>query len=240
MRISRGRLFIFSLLAALFMAFAAAALNAQLPDQASVIQHIDSAIRSRFDHVASFTVTEHYSVLRDSDKNNPMAEMTVKTYYQRDTGKTYTILSQTGSSVVKKMAFEPLLDTEKRVNEPANREAFWFTSANYEMKLQPGTQPLNGHTCYVLAISPKHKAPNLIEGTLWVDVNDYSTVQIQGVASKSPSVFAGPAHMMRQYANVAGYPQATHARAETNAFLIGKIVITIDYSDYQVQLRPIP
>jgi hypothetical protein len=31
---------------------------------------------------------------------------------------------------------------------------------------------------------------------------------------------------------------ATHARAVSNSFLLGKTVVTIDYRDYQVQLRP--
>jgi hypothetical protein len=44
--------------------------------------------------------------------------------------------------------------------------------------------------------------------------------------------------MTRQYAIVAGFAQATHASAVSNSFLFGKTVVTIDYRDYQVQLRP--
>jgi hypothetical protein len=229
-----------SLLATLCAASASIALPAQQPDPASVIWHIDAAVHDRFDHLAGYTVIEHYSVFRGDDQTHPSAEMTVKTLYQRDIGKTYTILSQSGSAIMQKMAFDKLLDNEKIINAPANRESSWLVSANYDMKLQPGTQRLDGRDCYVLSISPRYKAPNHIEGNLWVDVNDFSIVQIQGVASKSPSMFAGPTKMTRQYTKVAGYAEATHASAETNAFLFGKITVTIDYSDYQVQLRPSP
>ncbi|MGD0893992.1 MAG: hypothetical protein ABR923_20910 [Terracidiphilus sp.] len=238
MRIYRGPSITFVLSAALFGFTAVIALPAQRPDQASVIQHLDAVVRARFDHVQSFTVTEHYKVFRGDENSQPMAEMTVKTQYQRSSGKTYTILSESGPSLVKKMAFGPLLDNEKHINDPATREASWFISANYDMKLQPGTQQLSGRECYVLSISPKRKAPNLIEGNLWVDVRDYSAVQIQGVASKNPSIFAGATQMMRQYANIDGYAQAVHARAESSAFLLGKIIVTIDYSNYQIQMRP--
>ena len=44
--------------------------------------------------------------------------------------------------------------------------------------------------------------------------------------------------MMRQYANVEGFAQATHARAQSDSFLFGQTVVKIDYQDYQVQLGP--
>jgi hypothetical protein len=212
--------------------------RAQQPDAAAVIRGIDAAVHARFDSIAEFTVTEHYAVFRGKDATKPMAEMTVKTLYKRDEGKSYTILSQSGPDIVKKMAFSSLLDNEKRINDPVTREASWFISANYEMKLRPGgPQLLDGRECFVLDITPKHKAPNLIVGTMWVDAKDESLVQIQGMASKSPSIWAGPTQMMRQYVNIHGFAMATHARAESSSFLFGQTVVTIDYSDYQIKLR---
>jgi outer membrane lipoprotein-sorting protein len=222
----------------IFGCVALGSLTAQQLDESSVIQHIDAAVKARFDGIESFTVIEHYAVYRGNNETDPVAEMTVKTLYKRDSGKTYTILSQSGPEIVQKIAFGQLLDNERRINQPGNREASWFTSANYAMKLKPGgTQLLNGRDCLVLAITARRKAPNLINGTIWVDPRDYSIMQIQGVASKSPSLFAGPPQMMRQYANVSGFAQATHAQAISNSFLFGETVVTIDYRDYQVQLR---
>ena len=43
--------------------------------------------------------------------------------------------------------------------------------------------------------------------------------------------------MMRQYMQLEGYPMATHARAESRSFLFGRTVVTIDYSDYKLQLK---
>jgi outer membrane lipoprotein-sorting protein len=216
-----------------------ASFHAQQPDSSAVIRSIDAAVHARFDAIAEYTVTEHYAVYRGSGATKPMAEMTVKTLYRRDEGKNYTILSQSGPEIVQKMAFRTLLDNEQRINQPGNREASWFTSANYEMNLKPGgPMQLDGRECLLLAISPKRKAPNLIVGTIWVDAKDGSIVQIQGMASKSPSFWAGPTQMTRQYINVNGFAMATHARAVANSFLFGQTVVTIDYSDYHIQLRP--
>ena len=78
----------------------------------------------------------------------------------------------------------------------------------------------------------------MINGNIWVDVNDFSLAQIDGIASKSPSPFAGTTHLMRQYAQIDGFPMAMHARAESSSLLFGRTVVTIDYSDYQLQLGP--
>ncbi|MGD0789242.1 MAG: hypothetical protein ABR898_14765 [Terracidiphilus sp.] len=211
---------------------------AQQMDAASVIQRVDAAVKARIDHVAAYTVTEHYAVYRGKDETHPAAEMTVRTEYKAETGKNYTILSQSGSGLIHKYVLAPLLDNEKTINLPGNRERSWFASANYEMQLKPGgVQRLDGRDCYALAIVPKHKAPNLIEGTLWVDAKDGSIARIEGTASQSVSVFTEPARVMRQYVSVNGYAMATHARAVSDSFLLGRTTVTIDYLDYQLQLR---
>jgi hypothetical protein len=208
-------------------------------DESSVIRGIDAAIKARLEAVSGFTVIEHYVVFRGNDETHPAAEMTVKTTYSKDTGKSYAILSESGSDIVRHFVLDALLENEKRINEPGNREASWFTSANYEIKLQPGgIQRVDGRDCIAVTMNPRQKGSNLIQGTMWVDAKDFSTVEIRGSATKSPSLLTGPAQVMRQYANVSGFAQATHARAVSNSLLFGQTVVTIDYRDYQIELRP--
>jgi hypothetical protein len=220
--------------AALLIATAAA----QQPDASTVIHGIDEEVQARVNHVEGFTDIEHYAVFRGDDETHPSAEMTARDTYKKGHGKTYTILSQSGSGVVQRYGLHPLLKNETDINEPSKVEESWFNSANYEMRLEAGeVQAVNGRKCYVLAITPKRPAPNMIDGTLWVDANDYSIVKVQGVASKSPSIFAGTTHMMREYVNIDGYPMATHARAESESHWFGRTVVVIDYSDYRLQVR---
>jgi hypothetical protein len=51
-------------------------------------------------------------------------------------------------------------------------------------------------------------------------------------------LFTGPTQVIRQYANISGFSQATHLRAVSDSFMFGKTIVTIDYKDYQVELRP--
>jgi len=207
-------------------------------DPAAVIRLVDAAVGARFENILGFTDVEHYAVYRGDDQVHPVAEMIVKDTYKKGVGKSYVILSENGSSILLRFGLKPLLESEQTINEPGNVEKSWFNSANYNMKLNSATvQKLNGRDCFALEINPKQQAPNLIIGTMWVDAKDGTLVQIEGVASKNPSVFSGTTHMMRHYTNIDGYSMAIHAHAESDSPLFGRTTVTIDYSDYQLELK---
>ncbi len=207
-------------------------------DPGAVVRGIDAAVFSRVNSIAGYTVTEHYAVFRGKDETHSVADRTVKTTYRRDTGKSYEIVSEGGSALVRHMGLDPILEREKEINLPANVEQSWITSANYVMTLKPGTEKVDGRDCLVLAINPKRKATNLIVGNLWVDAKNYTIVRLEGTASKAPSVFAGETHMLRQYANIGGFAMAMHARGESSTFLYGRTVVKIDYTNYNIERRP--
>ena len=216
--------------------FCAAEAPAAKLDQAAVIRGIDAAVKYRIDHISGYTVTEQYKVFRGGDEKNPVAAMTVKTTYKRESGKSYQIVSEDGSTVIRHMGLYPILDREKEINLPGNVQKAWINSSNYEMTLKPGLQQMGGRDCLLVEIHPKEKAPNLIDGTVWVDAKDFTIVRLEGTASKAPSIFAGTTHMMRDYTDMYGISMATHARAESSTFLYGKTVVTIDYIGYQIQM----
>jgi outer membrane lipoprotein-sorting protein len=219
--------------------FTLAPASSQQPDTNAVIRGIDAAVAARVNRIAGYTVTERYAVYRGEDEKHSVADMIVKTTYRRETGKSYEVLSSGGSAFIRKFGLDTILANEKEINLPGNVEHSWITSENYDMSLKSGNiQNFDGRDCLVVSITPKRKAPNLIVGTIWVDAKDYTIVRLEGIASKAPSVFAGATHVMRQYANVDGFSMATHARAESTTFLYGKTVVTIDYSSYDIRLRP--
>jgi hypothetical protein len=212
--------------------------SAQEPNPAGVIHGVDAAVAARFENVLSFTDVERYAVYRGNDETHPVAEMTVRDNYKKGVGKTYDVLSESGSSIFLHVGLKPLLESEQNINQPGNVEKSWFNSSNYDLKLNSAAvQQRNGRACYALDIAPKEKAPNLIVGTIWVDTRDQTLVEIDGVASKDPSPFSGTTHMMRRYTNIDGFSMATHARAESDSPLFGRTVITIDYSDYKLEIR---
>lgn len=216
--------------------FVAMAASAQAPE--AIVRSVDGAVQARYNNILAFTDSEHYAVYRGDDETHPVAEMTVIDNYKKGVGKSYTIVSESGSSIILKFGLRPLLENEKQINLPGNLEKSWFISDNYQMKLRPGGPVrLNGRACYIFDIAARNKAPNTMNGSMWVDASDGTLAQIDGMATEAASVFSGPAHMHREYANIEGYSMAMRARAESKSAVFGRTVVTIDYSHYKLQIQ---
>ena len=209
------------------------------PTEPDVIRGIDASVASREENLLGYTVTEHYAVFRNQDKIHPAAEMTVKTTYKKDKGKSFQVLIGSGSEIIRNQVLGRVLASERTATEPANRVTALITSANYTMHVK-GAEVVSGRSCIALAIAPRHVAPFLFEGDLWVDASDYSIVQLSGFTAKSPSIFAGPTQVARKYAVIDGFPMATHGSATSTSWLFGQTNIEIDYSGYQIEHRPPP
>lgn len=209
---------------------------AQEPTAAQIVARIDAAVQTRVASIAAYTVTEHYSVFRDGDQTHPAAAMTVKTTYQRVTGKSYQILAESGSEILRHTVLRSILSNEQEINRPGIREGAFFTSSNYQMTIKPGgAQTIDGRTCYAVEIKPRPGSQHLVTGTLWADAANGQIVQVAGKVQKGLSFVTGSVEVFRKYANLEGFAEATSARAESNSFLFGRTVVTIEYRDYQIE-----
>jgi hypothetical protein len=225
-------------LASLLLCFSgAASVCGQSPDLPAIVRGVDASVKDRLNRLASYTVTEHYAVFRGHDDSKPTAEMQVKTTYRKETGKSYEVLSQSGSSLWRNEVLKTLLENEQRMSRPGNVETALINSSNYDMKLdQNAAQMLNGRQCLVLDITPRRKSQYLFKGQLWVDAHDYAIVQLKGAAAKSAFFLANAAEVSRQYTEIDDLPMATHAEAVSGSALLGQTVVKVDYNGYQLQL----
>jgi hypothetical protein len=211
----------------------------QQPDIATIVRGVDASVKNRIDHLAAYTVTEHYALFRGKDETHPAAEMLVKTTYRKQTGKAYEIVSQSGSGFWRNEVLATLLDNEKRMSRPGNVETALVNSTNYEMKPDASQrEQLNGRDCLVLDINPRRTSQFLFKGKLWVDAQNYAIVQLKGTASKTAFFLASAAEVTRQYDEMSGLPMATHAEAISAGTLLGQTVVKIDYTNYQLELLP--
>jgi hypothetical protein len=211
--------------------------RAQQLDIATIIRGVDASVKNRIDHLAGYTATEHYAVFRGHDGTKQVADMVVKTTYLKESGKSYTILSQSGSGFWRSEVLDRLLDNEKLMTKPGNVETALITSANYEMKLDANPrQQINGRECLLLDITPRRKSQYLFKGQLWVDAKAFGIVELKGIAGKSPFFLASAAEVTRQYTELEGVPMATHVAAVSGNTFLGQTVVKIDYSDYRLDL----
>src|SRR5271166_5564725 len=82
----------------------------QTAESAAIVSRIDTAAQSRYEHVLGFTDIENYAIYRGSDETHPAASMIVKTTYRKGEGKSYEVLSQSGSGLLLRFGLHPLLD----------------------------------------------------------------------------------------------------------------------------------
>jgi len=204
---------------------------------AEILRGIDEAVLNRANAIARYDVVEHYSIFR-SGEATPSAQETVHTAYNRNTGKQYMPITQSGSSLLRRTVMERVLAGEKEINLPANREGSWFTSRNYEMKPESGTVERNGHPCILVDIHARRQSPHLFNGKLWIDAADFTIVRMEGAPVQSPSIFAGESSVSRDYVKVDGFAMATHTEAHSHSFLFGDTLITIEYTDYKIVREP--
>lgn len=208
---------------------------AQASSNDAVIRGVDAAVTARDENVLAYTVTERYSVFRNDEKD-PAAQVVVKTTYRKDEGKSYSIVSESGSALIRRQLIPRILENERELTQPKNRPQAVITSANYNMQVK-AEQEIAGRKCLLVEVSPRRPSPYLFSGKLWVDATDQSIVQFEGIAAKSPSVFTGATQVSRTYDRVNGYPMATRATAISNSWLLGRTTVQIDYADYEMSLR---
>lgn len=211
----------------------------QASSSAQVLKAVDASVTRREAGLVGYTAIEHYAVFRSSDAVHPAAEMTVRATYRSTSGKSYEILSESGSQFLRKAVLERTLQNERDLTKPAERVRALIDTGNYKMQVASNAT-LDDRPCIVLQISPRRAASYLFTGQIWVDSRDGTIVQLKGTTAKPVSILTGRTQVARNYTLVDGYPMATRATATTSVAVIGQIRMVIDYSDYHLQFAPQP
>lgn len=207
------------------------------PSPAEIIQRIDQAVQHRTQSVSAYTVQELYSLYRNGE-TSPSVQVTVKTTYNRSTGKDYAIVSQTGSAFLRSAVIDHVLANEKEMAKASNRESVALTSQNYELRPEPGIVTQNGRPCVIVDLKARRKIPFLFNGRGWFDATDFTLVHIEGSPAASPSFFAGQTGGVREYTKVDGFSMAQRAEVHSHSLLFGNTFLRIEYSNYQIRLDP--
>ena len=147
--------------------------------------------------------------------------------------KTFTVTSESGSGLVRNMALNPLIKSEIETAAGKEHHDSAISADNYSLNLL-GEQQVGPYRCFVAEVRPNRKDKYLFEGKLWIDVEDYSVVRIEGHPAKKLSFWIQRADFVRQYQKIDGFwlPQKDQTLVQVR--LYGKKVLTIDHRDYAV------
>ena len=178
-----------------------------------------------------------YSVLRTYQvidlKGKVHAEEIGRMEFFSPDKKAFTVTSESGSGLVRHMALNALINSEIEAAAGKEHHDSAISTDNYSLNLL-GEQQVGPYRCFVAEAVPKRKDKYLFEGRVWIDVNDYSVVRIEGHPAKKLSFWIQRADFVRQYQKIEGFwlPQKDQTLVQVR--LYGKKVLTIDHRDYVV------
>ena len=169
----------------------------------------------------SLSVTREYQ-LAAQGAAKPNSDVVAEVSFVPPTAKDYTIVkaegSDRGQGIVRKvLEHEASMTTHAQEHE--------VSPANYDLALL-GRDSIDGHDCYVLQLSPRREAVELVRGKAWVDANDFEIRRITGETAKNPSFWIKKLNLTINYDQVNGVWVQTSTQAVADVRLAGPHVLT--------------
>jgi hypothetical protein len=153
--------------------------------------------------------------------------------YRAPDKKTFVVTSEEGSGLIRRMALNPLIASEIAAAAGKQHHDSSISPANYTFDLL-GEQQVGPYRCFVAQAIPKRRDKYLFEGKIWIDVQDYAVVRIEGHPAKKLSFWIERADFVRQYQKIDGFWLPQRDETFVQVRLYGKKVLTIDHQDYAV------
>ena len=147
--------------------------------------------------------------------------------------KKFVVTSEKGSVMVRRLALNPLIASEIETTAGKQHHDSVISPANYA--LEPlGEQQVGPYNCFLVRAIPRRQDKYLFEGKIWIDVEDYAVVRIEGHPAKKLSFWIDRADFVRQYQKIDSFWLPQRDVTFVQARLYGKKALTIDHQDYSV------
>jgi hypothetical protein len=162
------------------------------------------------------------------------AHMDVKASYSAPGTKQFIVISESGSSLLRKHVLHRLLESEKEAgSDEANREAVALTTANYRFSLlgcdSSGDRPL-----YAVQVEPLRDNKFLYRGTIWIDSQDFAVTRIEAEPARNPSYWTLHTQIRHWYQKIGEFYLPVRNQTTTEMRFGGKAVLTIEYLNYKL------
>ncbi|HEV2272696.1 MAG TPA: hypothetical protein VGR96_00950 [Acidobacteriaceae bacterium] len=184
-----------------------------------------------------YDAVRHYQVRYKGFGTQIAAAMAVDLDFDRSSGKTFRIVSQSGSKLLCDKVLKRAVESEAEASKDKASTA--LTPANY--RFEPlGTEQLQGRPTYVLHVDPLKKSKFLYRGKVWVDAADFAVVKIEVEPAQNPSFWISSTRIDYTNSKTDGVWLPQENRSESKIRVGGTAVLTIDYGAYHVVLASPP
>jgi hypothetical protein len=217
---------------------------AQNPNSASplneeqIVNRMQMHERAQAEMLGSYQALRHYAIEYRGFSKTLAAKMDVEINYDASSGKSFRVLSESGSHTLCEKVLQRAVDSEKEAS--LNRSATALTRANYKFHLV-GSEPLNGRSAYILDVEPIIPSKFLYRGRIWVDGIDFAVARMEVQPGRNPSFWISRTVIHHVNTDMGGFWLPQQNRSETKVRIGGTAVMTIDYGAYRItprQLQP--
>jgi len=187
--------------------------------------------RLRNNALLAYSASRTYRVTHPDGKVHAAIE--VRMEFHAPDRKNFSVTSEQGSGMVRRLALNPLIAAEIKAAGGKDQRDSAITPANYKLDLL-GEDVVRGHRCYLLYARPTRADKYLFEGRVWIDRDDYAVVRIEGRPAANLSFWIKRAEFVREYEKVDGFWLPLRDETQVEVRLYGKNILTIEHRDYSV------
>jgi hypothetical protein len=209
--------------------------NAGVPVNLSsdqIVQQMQQHNQAQADALKQYKALRHYQVEYHGFSAKVAAKMDVEISYDAAQGKSFRIVSQSGSNMLCDKVLKRAIESEKEAWQDKRSTA--MTNANYRFHLA-GSDIVDGRPAYILDLEPLTENKFLSRGKIWVDATDFAVVKMETEPAKSPSFWIARTLIHYTSAKTGGFWLPEQVRSETKVRVGGTAVLTINYGSYEVE-----
>lgn len=205
-----------------------------LPTAAAIVEQLQRANRQRDERLAGYQVSRRYHLENELYEHDVSMEVDVA--FQAPAQLTFEVRSRQGSGFLAKQVFGRMMEGEQESLQAETKRRSALSPENYEFQLL-GEETLDGRSSYKLAITPRREDKFLLDGTVWIDAQDYAVVRAQGSPGKRPSFWTRSIELTRTFKKVGPFWLPDRTDGEVEVLLFGTTWTTIENGDYRVELN---
>jgi hypothetical protein len=199
-----------------------------VPNLDTIVRQMEQTQLANNNRMVPYTVTREYALYGDN-LQQPSSEVIADVSFLPPDQKTYAIKESNGSGRGEKVV-KRVLEHEAEITRTGKRIP--ISSADYDFRYL-GEQPLNGVACYLLQLTPKREAKDLLSGILWVDARTYQIYRFEGEPAKNPSWWLKNVKITMNYGQVGDMWLQTSSQGSADVRLLGRHVMTARDIRYQ-------
>jgi len=177
-----------------------------------------------------------YSGLREYTLHNlrfgKQARVSVRMQYRPSEGKTFNIVERSGNSMLTGI-IDRILESETAESRLPKGSTHELGPANYWTDLRR-TEAVSGRPCYAVELKPKRKNKYLIQGTLWVDTENFALVKLEGSTATNVSMWVGTPQITEEFRQIGGISLPVFIHSIATSMWLGTSELEIHFSDYRV------